>query len=127
MSEPFYNDGDLPFGSRVLSITNPVESGTPAAVEYVAETYNVNNPSQIKERRGVKGEPTGSLGVRDFVTGSATVQLETDETPLVQLGATFTEDDVDYVVTDAPEAEQAGEIKKQQIQFRKKYAAPPAP
>ncbi|MDB6026300.1 MAG: hypothetical protein JWM68_2523 [Verrucomicrobiales bacterium] len=125
MSAPF-NDGAIPYGSRILSITN-ANMGTPAAVDAIAENISLTRPSTAIERKGILDEPTGAVIVAGFVTGSATLQLATSASIPPNLGATFmsTFDSVtgseSFYVSEVGIPETQGDAKKVTISFRKKY------
>lgn len=126
MSEPFMNDGGVPYGSRVLAITNP---GAGAPVNYIADDINVTDPSKVATAGTELGAPRAQVAVSDFITGSATIQLETSSTLPPKKGATFAEDFFDesgaktYFITEVGRAENANDITKVSIQFRRKYNA----
>ena len=61
-----YNDGTVAYGSKVLTINS---------VLFVAENIEVRRPIIKIERRNELHEPNGKVGIKDFVTGSATLQL----------------------------------------------------
>lgn len=125
MSAPF-NDGAIPYGSRILSITNAL-MGTPAAVDFIAESITLTRPTTIIERKGAVDEPTGQVGVAGFVTGSATLQLPVTASIPPNLGATFptTWDSVtgveNFIVSEVGQVETQGDAKKVNVSFRKKY------
>lgn len=96
MASPTYNDSNVPYGARVLSITNP--SGSP--INYVCEQISVDRPVTIIERFDELGAPNGQVGVPKFVTGSATLQLATSLTVVPLAGATFS---TTFAVAGSPE------------------------
>jgi hypothetical protein len=124
MSAPFINDGTLAFGSRVLSITPPVSG---SAVSYIADDINVTDPSKVVRAYGEKSAPRGAVGQRDFITGSATLQLATSSTAMPKKGGTFTEnffgDDVTFWITEVGRAENAGDLTKVPVQFMERINA----
>lgn len=72
-----YNDGTVQYGSRVLTFNS---------VAYVADNINVNRPTKAIDRTQQLGEPSGSVGIADFATLSATLQLAADATAEPQCG-----------------------------------------
>lgn len=118
MGLPF-NDGTVPFGSRVLTINS---------VTYVAENFEVKEPTFNVERRNEINQPNGQYIDADFITGSATLQLATSSTAIPANGDTFATKpraaDVStttFVLTEIGIPEEQGGIKKVPVQFRKKY------
>ncbi len=81
MPSPQFNDGTVQYGSRVLTING---------VTYVADNITVNRPTKRIERTDQIGEPSGSVGVAGFVTGSCQLQIATSSTAEPQGGYTFT-------------------------------------
>lgn len=80
MASPQWNDGTVQYASRVLTING---------VAYVADNITVNRPTKKIERTNEIGEPSGSVGVAGFVTGSATLQKASSSTAEPQGGYTF--------------------------------------
>ena len=109
-----WNDGAIPFGSEVLTI-----SGT----AYIAENVSFDNPSVVVQRRNEDNEPTGSYGVQDFVTGSATVQKAATGTAVPTPGLTFTRSSVIFILTMVGEVLAQGYAMKFNIEFQRDYSA----
>jgi hypothetical protein len=86
MPSPTYNDGTVQYGSKVLAILKPDAS---SRGNYVADNINVNRPTKAVDRTNEIGEPSGSVGIRDFETGSATIQLASSTAKLPINGDTF--------------------------------------
>ena len=84
MPEPFANDGDMPFGTFVITVN---------AVDYVLDNWTPSRPANIVEQTGTKGEATRWAASRGFVTATATCQMEADDTAYLQQGDEFTYDD----------------------------------
>jgi hypothetical protein len=113
-----YNDNSVSYGSRVLSVNS---------VNYIADNFTVSTPVVEVLRTNESGEPIGSVGIPDFVRGSAQVQMATNAVYLTY-GQNFTCNYANVVNAvffiqnaDYPE-DKAGE-KKQNITFIKKYGA----
>ena len=112
---PVYNDGTIPFGSQTLNIN---------AIVYVAESFEVNEPSATIERMDETGDPSGWVAVPGFVTGTALIQLDNAEVaPLI--GDTFVGvvrgANSNFAVTEVGIPESQGEAKKVNISFRLRY------
>lgn len=113
-----WNDGSIPFGSVTLTINS---------VAYIAESYTPTRPTAVIERRNAVNEPSGSVGVADFVTGSAVLQKAATSTAMPTPGMTFqhTEDSTvgaeTFYITEVSQAKSQGEATKFNISFRKKY------
>ena len=75
-----YNDGTVQYGSKVLTIN---------AVTYAADNITVNRPTKAVDRTNELGEPSGSVGIADFVAGSCTLQLASGSTAEPANGLTF--------------------------------------
>ncbi len=88
MPSPSYNDGTVKYGSQVIAVTT---DGSTSWGSYVADNISVNRPAKVIERTNQIGEPSGSVGIKQFETGSATFQCAvptTTKEPL--LGHQFT-------------------------------------
>ena len=109
-----WNDGAIPFGSEVLTINS---------VAYIAENVSYDNASVVVQRRNEVNEPSGSYGVQDFVTGSATLQKAATGTAVPTPGLTFTRDSVVYILTKVGEVLAQGDAMKFNIEFSRDYAA----
>jgi hypothetical protein len=113
-----YNDGTVQYGSRSLTIN---------AVAYVADNITVNRPSKAVDRTNNLGEPTGSVGIADFVTGSCTLQLAADATAEPTNGLTFATTfdsgigSETFYLTSVSRAEVKDGEKKINVTFKKKY------
>ena len=78
---PVFNDINIPYGSQVVTI---------GATGYVAESISFEQPTEIIVRHDELGNPSGQIGIEDFDTGSAVLQLATTLTVVPGIGATFT-------------------------------------
>lgn len=118
MASPQYNDGTVQYGSRVLTIN---------AIAYVADNITVNRPTKEIDRTNEIGEPSGSVGVAGFVTGSATLQLASGSTAEPQGGNTFavtfdaTIGAETFYITSPGRSEGQATEKKINVTFKKKY------
>lgn len=118
MSAP-WNDGSIPYGSRVLTINS---------VAYVANNIRIRRPAKTIKRTNEIDEPTGSVGVSDFVEGTAELQLATSSTAEPQNGMTFGPITFDaaigaetFIVQSPERGEEKASDKKMNISFIKKY------
>lgn len=111
-----YNDGGVPYGSRVLSINS---------VNYVAEDIVRTAPFKAIDRTNQLGEPSGHVAVPDFVTGTATLQLAANSTAKVEGGMTFITNFIGsnetFVITEVGQPESREDAKKQSVSFKKVY------
>lgn len=113
-----YNDGALPFGSRVLAI-GPNGGNT---VNFVAETFDVTAPSDTIERRNEVNEPSGQVTMPGFISGTALIQLANGGVP-PDIGDEFltTYDNTantKFYLTEVSPVEAQGADKKVNISFR---------
>lgn len=114
-----WNDGAIPYGVEVLTINS---------VTYVAENLTFDNPSQTIQRRNEANEPSGSVGVQDFVTGSATLQKAATSTAVPTPGLTFSTSSfsgsaVTFILTKVSPVFAQGDAAKFNIEFMRDYAA----
>lgn len=124
MASPTYNDGTVQYGSRVLTVldASSVTYGT-----YVADNITINRPTKAVDRTNEIGEPSGSVGIADFVTGSATIQLASSSTkePIAGYTVTMTLDSTigseTFFITSINRAESKDAEKKFNITLKKKY------
>jgi hypothetical protein len=84
MADEFFNDGAVPHGGFI--------AGFNVAGALVVENFSVDNPSKIIEQPTIIGAPKGSVGVRAFMTATATVQIPNSNGSLLDLGDFFTAD-----------------------------------
>ncbi len=130
-----FTDGLQQFSSRVLSI-GLFTAGAPATiasgVNFIADNISVTYPSKTATRTNQTGHPSGQRSVDDFITGSATLQLETSSTiPPLRYKAfttTFTDADNDgdvtadaefFYIDSVEQPENKDEERKVNITFRK--------
>ncbi len=127
-----YNDGTVQYGARTWVIRLPdalTERDT-----YEADNITINRPTKSIDRTNHLGEPTGSVGVADFVTGSASLQLDADAAKeplngdLIICDGTVNDHmigttDETFFVTSVSRTETKDGEKKVNITFKKKYGA----
>lgn len=105
-----YNDGSIPYGSVVLNVNS---------VNYVAENVTITRPIKQIKRMNEAGEPTGSVGVADFVEGSATLQSATTNT--VDPSGGFTLASENFKIVESSKAFAQGDAVKFNVKFIKTY------
>jgi hypothetical protein len=115
-----YNDGTVAYGSRVITINS---------VAFVADNINVTRPTKAVDRTNELGEPSGSVGIADFVTMTAQLQLADTlvEPENGQTTAALTFDTSigaeTFFVTSVGRAEVKDGETKVNVSFKKKYGA----
>lgn len=112
-----YNDGNVPFGSQAVTI---------GGVSFIAESISPDVPSDVIERRGALGQPTGQVIIEGFTTGSAVLQLATTVTQLPTIGATFQiirngGSTYNCAISQVGDPEAQLDAKKVNINFRRLY------
>lgn len=131
MPSPAYNDGTVQYGSRIWIIRD-FDAVTLYAT-CVADNISVNRSTKAVDRTNEIGEPSGSVGVAEFITGSAQLQLASSSTkePLcgqliicnttvnAQIDATIGNET--FFITSVARAESKESEKKWNITFKKKY------
>lgn len=115
-----YIDGDLPNGSRILTI------GSDA---FIAEAYEFNEPTgAMLEEKNQNGIPNKQVAKKGFAVGTATLQVPTSSTYAPAWGSTFTtsvraEASVTMFIVEVGTPEGNEEIKKYPISFRRRINA----
>lgn len=113
---PVYNDGAIPFGSRILAINS---------VNFAAEDFNINEPMQeIQRRNVVTNAPAGFVITDDFVDGTATLQLANAQTAPLRGDSFITPirgANANCVVSQVGTPESQGTDKKVSINWKLKY------
>lgn len=110
-----YNDGSIPYGSVVLNVNS---------VNYVAENVTITRPIKQIKRMNEAGEPTGSVGVADFVEGSATLQSATTNTAEPSGGFTYNfigGTAENFKIVESSKAFAQGDAVKFNVKFIKTY------
>ena len=130
-----YNDGTVQYGARTW-IIHESDGATPRGT-YECDNISVNRPTKSIDRTNQLGEPSGSVGVADFVTGSATIQLAASTSKEPQAGDKIICDgetgfnvnidtgigDETFYVTSVARAESKDAERKITINFKKAYGA----
>lgn len=85
MALPYSTSATLPWGSFVLTTTTGNANGT----SYIAEDFEVTEPSQLTERTTALGAPNGAFLVESARTGRGTLQLAATTTVAPDNGDEF--------------------------------------
>jgi hypothetical protein len=123
-----YNDGTVQYGARTIAVQTSLTS-TAAIGTYVCDNINVSRPTKAVDRTNETGEPTGSVGIPDFVTGTATLQLADTSAKEPANGNVFavifdtTISTETFILTNIGRAEVKDAEKKISVSFKKKYGA----
>jgi len=111
MPNTIYNDGDVSYGSRDLTINGVV---------YATDDFNLTPDKTEILRTSRLERPTGKVVIKGLVRGTATLQLATSSTAIPQIGHTFTVTEGDFVVDVVSRAETKGGETKVSIEFSEK-------
>jgi hypothetical protein len=107
-----FNDGDIPFGSQVVSI-----NGT----DYVAEEIEFEEKSTAIYRRNEINVPNGGVYIQDLVTGKMTLQLASVDTPIPEGQSIVTMDfrgaPTQFVITNLSAPQKQDEIHKLKMEL----------
>lgn len=110
------NDGQIPYGSRVLTINS---------VAFVATDIEVTRTVEVIERYNEVGEPSGQVLIPRWVTGTATLQLSGSSPVLPAQGGTFSASfsgsAENFMVSELTQPESQLADKVVRIVFRKVY------
>jgi hypothetical protein len=91
-TNPQFNDGALPYGSRVEVFNRVNGPGSTGVLgNYILENISISRPTTLIQRFDQIGGPTGSVGVPKHVTGSATSQLAATTTTFLRNGDWFSD------------------------------------
>jgi len=86
---PYSSTPGIPHGSRIVTIDG---------VAYIAEGFQPTRPTTQLPRKNQLGAPNGFKLLKERKTATATLQLETDSTPVPGRGREFAGEAVDEVV-----------------------------
>ena len=113
MAIPYLTTATLPYGSRVLTIS---------AASYIANSFSTSNALQVIERQDELGAPNGAVGIRQPITGSASLQFATSSTmipdPGDQFNVTLDAVSVTFFITERSMPESQNGFKTVDISFR---------
>ena len=105
-----WNSSSIPYGTEVVTI----DGGT-----YIAESISVDQNTTVIQQRGSENEPTGSVGIADFASGSATLQIANGGgAPAVGSEATIS--GVAMYVSKVSATQSQGDAKKCTVEFVEK-------
>lgn len=130
-----YNDGTVQYGARTWVVHHYPESVETARGTYDCDNISINRPTKSIDRTNQLGEPTGSVGIADFVTGTATFQLASSSTAEPRNGDKIICDgeaghnanidsgigDETFYITSVSRAESKDAEKKFNVSFKKAY------
>lgn len=106
----FTTDGNIPFGSQVVTI-----NGT----DYVAEEIDFEEKSTSIYRRDERNVPNGGVYISDLVTGKMTLQLGSNTTPIPEnqsvVSMTFRGAPKEFIITDVSQPQKQNEIHKMKM------------
>lgn len=111
MPNTIYNDGDVSYGSRDLVING---------VTYATDDFNLDHEVTEIVRTDKQERPTGQVGIKGRVNGTATLQLATTSTALPEMGHTFAVTEGTFVVRKVGRTETKGGETKVPIEFVEK-------
>jgi hypothetical protein len=112
MAYTFDDSNSIPKGMTSLTISTDT---------YIAEDFNLDEPTNITDIQDQDGNTIGGFGSSGTITGTATVQVPASEGTVVVRGVEFTHDSVSYIVTSVGKSKRIGEVNKYSLAFRKKY------
>ena len=107
-----YNDADVVFGSRELTINGVV---------YAADDFSLDHEVTEIVRTNKNDRPTGQVAIKGRITGSATLQLATSSTPMPEMGMQFTVTEGTFVLRKVSRSESKGGETKVPIEFVQKF------
>lgn len=115
-----YNDGIIPFGSRILQMSSSLGVGYGA---YIAENFETTQPAGVATRNDEVGNPKAAYYWTDWKTGTATLQLPTTGSQYPQIFDTFSTtisgSSEKFVINQVGTPESNTTDKKISVQFRK--------
>lgn len=130
-TNPQFNDGAIPFGSRLETFNRLVGSPSGSLGIYILENIAITRGTKLVQRQDQIGGPTGTVGIPMHVTGSATAQLATTTTTFLRNGDWFTDTfdtalgpEYFYIYNVKHDETQEG-VWKQSFDFVKTYGTPP--
>jgi len=107
-----YNDGNIPFGSQVVTINT---------TDYVAEEIEFEEKSTAIYRRDEQNIPNGGVYIEDLVKGKMTLQLETNATAIPENQSLATLDfrgsPTVFVITNVSQPQKQDEIHKIKVEI----------
>tara|TARA_R110000868_G_scaffold109539_1_gene297713 strand:+ start:1228 stop:1608 length:381 start_codon:yes stop_codon:yes gene_type:complete len=107
-----WNSSSIPYGTDVLTV---------GATAYIPENVSVDQNSTVIQQRDENNEPSGSVGIADFASGSATLQLSTGGAPPA-IGDEATVCGVTMYVSKVSAIHSQGDARKCTVEFVEKIA-----
>ena len=105
-----WNSGTIPYGTEVVSI---------AGGSYIAESISVDQNTTVIQQRNENNDPSGSVGIADFASGSATLQIPTGGSA-PSSGDEATVGGVTMYVSKVSATQSQGDAKKCTVEFVEK-------
>lgn len=113
MAIPYLTSATLPYGSRVVTV---------ATIGYIANSFTTSQPLNVIERQNELGAPNGAVGIRQPITGSASLQLASTATDIPEAGDEFSASiagtAITFFITDRGLPEEQAGFKTVDISFR---------
>ena len=113
MPIPYLTTSTLPYGTRVITV---------ATVGYIANSFTTSQSLNVIERQDTLGAPNGAIGIRQPITGSASLQLASTTTQIPDAGDEFstTVDStaITFFITERSTPEEQAGFKTVDISFR---------
>lgn len=113
MAIPYLTSATLPYGSRVVTV---------ASIGYIANSFTTSQPLNVIERQNELGAPNGAVGIRQPITGSASLQLASTATAIPASGDEFSASiagtAITFFITDRGLPEEQAGFKTVDISFR---------
>lgn len=113
MPIPYLSAASLPYGTRVVTF------GTTG---YIANSFTTSQSLNVIERQDTLGAPNGAIGIRQPITGSASLQLASTSTAIPDAGdefsATIDSTAITFFVTERSLPEEQAGFKTVDISFR---------
>lgn len=113
MAIPFLTSGTLPYGTRVVTV---------ATIGYIANSFTTSQSLNVIERQDTLGAPNGAIGIRQPITGSASLQLASTATQIPDAGDEFGSvvdgSSITFFITERSLPEEQAGFKTVDISFR---------
>lgn len=113
MPIPYLTAATLPYGTRVVTV---------ATIGYIANSFSTSQSLNVIDRQDTLGAPNGAIGIRQPITGSASLQLASTATQIPDAGdefsATIDSAAVTFFITERGLPEEQAGFKTVDISFR---------
>ena len=118
MPLPTFADGDFPYGSQVVTLNG---------VDYVGEQIEFVEDTNVTDRHDEKGNVNGALYQGKKITGSMTLQLARNSTPIPErfgvVSILFRGVSKMFIVTKVSQPQKFDDIRKIQVEIAEKINA----